>query len=613
MNQQKKEEMFNVAQEHVESVRKDISESTRIMGEQLERGKQDYKTLSPSDQVTQMMLIKYGKKRLDELERLYPSLYFVRCDVLLDGENEIRTIYFSKFIFSERDIYSWAAPIASIRFESVGDITYKLTNEEERRGKLLRRDQYMIVDGNIVFQASESVDAPRELVFQKHFSARKQGFMLPEIVAQMEKAQDQVIRAHHIGPFAISGPAGSGKTTLALHRVAYLVQSPDTTQLYPSESIVVFVQDAGTKVYFSQLLPELGIRDVVITTFSEWALKLLGLTGLEYTEHYGETEDERDIYEYTKLQALRSGKPVIGPRSPFTILEGLYAGHLNADLKKRFREQKQKNVLDRIDIAVLLLAEESRKGRIHISQKSYVQQRNGKWVKKIEQAPLEYSLVVIDEFQNYLPEQLMILKNCAKPTFRSTVYVGDLSQQIRFGTLRRWEDIGEIIESDRTVRLHKVYRNTKNILRYIRSLEYEVEIPAEMREGVPVEEHVMGDVDKEIEYINKIRDNNPDVSIGILAKVSCTLDPFRKAFYSDKKTHVFTIEESQGVEFDIVCLVEVNSGDWSFSGEGLSEGFVVEKQKIIRDLLYIALTRAMSELHVLGKDRLGNVISHALK
>ena len=45
---------------------------------------------------------------------------------------------------------------------------------------------------------------------------------------QMEKAQDQVIRAHHAGPLVISGPAGSGKTTLALHRVAFLTQSPET-------------------------------------------------------------------------------------------------------------------------------------------------------------------------------------------------------------------------------------------------------------------------------------------------------------------------------------------------------------------------------------------------
>lgn len=66
----------------------------------------------------------------------------------------------------------------------------------------------------------------------------------------MEKAQDQVIRASHKGSLVIGGPAGSGKTTLALHRVAYLTQAPETSEFYPTKSIIVFVQDTGTKITF---------------------------------------------------------------------------------------------------------------------------------------------------------------------------------------------------------------------------------------------------------------------------------------------------------------------------------------------------------------------------
>ena len=604
MNQKDKGEVLNVAREHVGSVREDIARSLHATNDQVKKGKEDYRFARSADRVTQMMLIKYGEKRLDELVHLHPSPYFVRCDVLLDGESAIRTVYFSKFPFIDREIYSWAAPIASIRFEPMGDIVYMLPDEQKRHGKLLRRDQYMIVDGNIVFLASESSSSPRELMYQELFSSRKQGFMLPEIVAQMEKAQDQVIRAHPVGPFVISGPAGSGKTTLALHRVAYLVQSPDTMNFYPPESIIVFVQDAGTKNYFSQLLPELGIRDVKITTFAEWAFELLGLQGIGYSDHYGTIEAERDAYEYAKLQALRSGTLPVNVRSPFSLLEKAYAGHFSASLKKCFRLQKQEQILDRIDLAALLSAEKVRNSTLETVRTRLVQTRDRKWKKKTERIPTEYSLIVVDEFQNYLPEQLRIIKGCAKSSLHSTVYVGDLSQQIRLGTMRNWEDIGEVVDPDRAVRLHKVYRNTKSILRYIRSLGYEVEIPESMREGAPVEECVIFGAEEEIDYVKKLREKNPDASIGVLARSEDTLALFRQAFAADTKMHIFTMEESQGVEFDIVCIVGIRRTDWVVSAEGLAAGFAEEKRKILRDLLYVALTRAISELHILGEERL---------
>ncbi len=604
MDQQDKGEVLNAAREHVGSIREEIARSLHATDEQVKKGKEEYRFARLADRVTQMMLIKYGEKRLDELSHLYPSPYFVRCEVLLDGEDTIRTVYFSKFPFIDREIYSWAAPIATIRFEPMGDVVYTLPDEQERHGKLLRRDQYMIVDGNIVFLASESSGSPRELVYQEHFSSRKQGFMLPEIVAQMEKAQDQVIRAHHIGPFAISGPAGSGKTTLALHRVAYLVQSPDTMSFYPPESIIVFVQDTGTKKYFSQLLPELGIRDVKITTFAEWAFELLGLHDIGYSDHYGTIEAERDAYEYAKLQALRFGKLPMASRSPFTSLEKMYAGHFNSSLKKCFQLQKREQIVDRIDLAVLLSAEKIRNSTLETVRTRLVQTRDRKWKKKTERIPTEYSLIVVDEFQNYLPEQLRIIKGCAKSSLHSTVYVGDLFQQIRLGTMRNWEDIGEVVDPDRAVRLHKVYRNTKSILRYIRSLGYEVEIPESMREGAPVEECVIFGAEEEIDYVKKLRENNPDASIGVLARGEQSLVLLRQTFDSDTKMHIFTMEESQGVEFDIVCIVGIRRTDWVVSAEGLAAGFAEEKRKILRDLLYVALTRAISELHILGEERL---------
>lgn len=230
-----------------------------------------------------------------------PSPYFFRCDVIFDDKNKKKkTLYFAKFSFSKKSIFPWTAKAAVIRFEKPGRFSYKVKGNKTRSGQLLRKDQFMIVDGKIVFMASESKDYERTLIYQEKLQRRKTEFVLPEIVELMEKAQDQVIRANYKGSFLISGPAGSGKTTLALHRVAYLLQSPDTADLFPSERMIVFVQDDSTKKYFGNLLTDLGAKEVVITTFFEWVKQILELQGYSYINRFGKNETEKDLYELKK-------------------------------------------------------------------------------------------------------------------------------------------------------------------------------------------------------------------------------------------------------------------------------------------------------------------------
>ena len=68
----------------------------------------------------------------------------------------------------------------------------KIADGTKRVGELLNKDQYMIVDGKIIFLSTESIQSARELIYQEHFSSLKTEFALPEIVAQMEKAQTNI-------------------------------------------------------------------------------------------------------------------------------------------------------------------------------------------------------------------------------------------------------------------------------------------------------------------------------------------------------------------------------------------------------------------------------------
>src|SRR3989338_1200285 len=599
MNQTEKDQILNRTKKHVEQTCFLIRDSIAAVKTAVARKKENFKTLGGEERVVFAKLLHFEEQRAAELEHLKGSPYFVKCDVTIDGEQ--KTWFFGKFGYKESDIFSWVTPAASIRFEQPGAFTYKHLDDAVTFGQLNAKEQYMIVDGNILFLAVESEDHPRELVYQEHFSTRKTVFVLPEIVAQMERAQDQVIRAHPKGPFVISGPAGSGKTTLALHRIAYLVQSPETTEIFPPESIIVFVQDQRTKDYFSHILPELGITNVTITTFSEWAIKILDLRDVMFVDRHVESEPEQDAFERAKLKVLQTLAPskAQAQKRVFGTLEGLYANSFTSDQMTLFQKQSHEQVLDRYDLTVLLSLAHASDGQLSIVKDYYIELKNGKLKKKTGPLSVGYTLVLMDEFQNYLPEQLQLIKSCKREDQQSMMYVGDIAQQVRFGTLRDWSQINEQIPDDRSVSLTKVYRNTKEILTFIASLGYDVEIPPEVKQGAEVVQLKTASVDEEVAYIRKTRDRLENhQTIGVLAKQQRYLTPFEQAFSDDPQVRVFEIKEAQGVEFDVVCLVGVDADTFIDLKKDQ------EKTRILRNLIYIALTRAMSELHILGKEPL---------
>ncbi|NVN96694.1 AAA family ATPase [Candidatus Nomurabacteria bacterium] len=602
-----KEKLLNSLKLHIDFIRGRIKENLERTKVLTNKSLRDISRMRPEDQMVQMQLVANAQNRVVELGNLDGSPYFMKFKII-DENKEEKEYFISKHQFSEESIYSWVAPIASIRFDSPGETSYRLPDGTIKKVLIKEKEQYMIVDGKVIFFAKEEGKKPRELIYQEHFTRQKSEFALPEIVAQIEKAQDQVIRASHRGPLVISGPAGSGKTTLALHRVAYLTQAPDTALYYPPRSIIVFVQDKGTKEYFSTLLPGLGINDVSIVTFSEWGFKVLGLNDYTYIERYGQSEEEKDLYEYQKLRAMREGVAPKWSSNIFRVLSGAYDPYLLDKNKKLFEQQKKEKKLDRFDLTLLLKSHFEKYGKFEIKReyKTFVRDNI---VKRIERTPASYSLMIIDEFQNYLREQLNIFKSCQKEETKSVVFVGDIAQQVKLGTLRDFNELGEIIPVDRDIRLNKVYRNTKNILSFIGSLGYKVEIPEGVKTGPNVVEKITLDAEGEIKHIKEYIPKYEKGSIGIISKDESYLAPFRQEFDNMKNLHVLTMLESQGVEFDIVFIVGVNKDSFEVKHHiDVLPIHIEERKRMQKDLLYVALTRAITELHILGRDKFRTIL-----
>ncbi|MDO8509676.1 MAG: AAA family ATPase, partial [bacterium] len=549
-----KEKLLSEAKKHLTNIREKIEQN--ISYQELKNQKMQRSTIGVplGDAIAQMKILAYGQEKIEDLKQLHPSPYFAKC--LFKTETEERNVYVGKFSFSEQNIYSWITPVAALRFENTGPASYTRQNGTIKNGTILEKEQYLINDGKILFFSQETIKQPRELIYQEHFTQKKPGFVLKEVVEQMEKAQDQVIRIHYHGPLVITGPAGSGKTTLALHRVAYLIQSPETTNYFTPDKILILVQDSGTKKYFSNLLPELGIKNLDIFTFSEWAQQVLSITEYTFIRNHPLSESENFSYQHTKLVALRKNGIEKYNKNIYSLLSEIYTPFLNETQNKIWEEQKKCKTVDRFDLTILLGIYQKTFGNFQITKEYYEETKTNTYRKKKGQFRTEYNLMILDEFQNYLPEQITILKGCLNNRMNSIVYVGDMAQKTLLGTINNWSDANEQINSDRIIKMGKVYRNTKQILQYIRDQGYDIAIPEELKTGDNVKEIKISDIEQTIEYLTKEINDTPDNStVGILTNDSAVLTILKKKVKKNN-IFVFSFQESQGVEFDNVYIVE---------------------------------------------------------
>ena len=598
MDQQAKKIYFEHAQEQLKRSLEVIRQTLQKTTDNVSKLKKSLHTFNEDDKLVQSKLLEMNKEKLEELKLMQESPYFNKCEI-----NDEK-IFIGKFSLSEQNIYSWISPIAKIRFEHPGEVNYILPDKTEKIGMMQSKDQYMIVDGKIIYLSIETLDNPRELVYQDYFSNQKKSFILPEIVAQMEKAQDSVIRANYKNALLISGPAGSGKTTLALHRVAYLLQSPDVADRFHPSKILILVQDTGTKEYFSHLLPELGIKNVTIRTFADWAMSVLDLQNYNYQNHVDIDEEDRDYLEYYKLQSLLNFPEQKFSSNVFALLEKIYQNLPNKYLEI-INYQKENKILDRTDLTILLQIFKKTHGNITINQEYYQLKKRGASLKKVGRFPAFYDLIIFDEFQNYLPTQIKIIKSCLNPDNNAVMYVGDMNQKTQLGTITDWSEIGENLKDERKVVLNKVYRNSKQILEYIQKLGYKIIIPDNIKEGTQVIEKNFENIDEEIKYVKE--NLQTKVVTGILARNKKHLQQYKIEFKKEKNIHILSMDEIQGLEFDTVFLVGINKEDILSANKIELVDLKKEKEKIDKDLLYVALTRATNNLFVLGSEKLSKI------
>mgnify|MGYP000849572187 CR=1 FL=1 len=234
-----------------------------------------------------------------KLTRMLRSPYFGRIDFRTSEQATAKPYYIGTFSLITDDnrvmVYDWRAPVSGMFYDDeVGKASF-ITPGGVVEGELTKKRQYKIENGKLSYSFDSSVKIDDEML-QQMLAGHADGKMR-SIVTTIQREQNRAIRNETFKHLIVQGAAGSGKTSVALHRIAYLLfRHRDTIT---SENIIVFSPNPVFSDYISNVLPELGEANMLQTTFESFLSGALA------------TKGKRERY-YDLLDSLFSLQPLPG-------------------------------------------------------------------------------------------------------------------------------------------------------------------------------------------------------------------------------------------------------------------------------------------------------------
>ncbi|MGF2620526.1 HelD family protein [Bacillus cereus] len=210
--------------------------------------------------------------------------YFGRLDFQEDGKEEVMPIYIGKVGVSDKDtmkpiVIDWRAPVASMFYSFTGGDELAFYQSPDglvegdvylkRNISIRKRELERVVDTYV--KGNEDVSHADDFLLYR--LGENKDNKLKDIVSTIQSEQNDIIRAERNLPLLIQGVAGSGKTTIALHRLAFLIY--EYREQLEAERMIVFAPNSLFLDYISSVLPELGVGNISQTTFLDWALRTL--------------------------------------------------------------------------------------------------------------------------------------------------------------------------------------------------------------------------------------------------------------------------------------------------------------------------------------------------
>lgn len=463
---------------------------------------------------------------------------------------------------------------------------------------------------------------------------------LPEITSLIDPTQFDLITRDAAGYLVIRGTAGSGKTTVALHRIAYLAYA-DPRIDGPETLVVVFSRALAR--YVAHVLPSLGLHQVRIVTWREWAHE-------ERRRHFPDLptmprEDTPAIVQRLKLHSAldvaleRQVARVPGPRSGRqafddwasvltqrglleAVLSEVAPGQFSARDLDRFMEWNRRRVdelgsalagdveadgaLDPEDDALLLRAWQLRVGRL-IGRGD---------------RPIAYRHVVIDEVQDFAPLEVRVLLGSLQNEASITL-AGDTQQHVmEHSGFTSWpaffHELG--LDGAEIETLRVSYRSSEQVMRFATSLLgalQEDEQVLTTRSGPPVELFRLTDRGACVAFLSdvlrELMANEPNASVAILTPSPAASDLYfagleraelprlrriRDGEFPFKAgIEVTEVTQAKGLEFDYVVALDVDAASYPDTPAA-------------RRLLHVAATRAVHQLWLMSVGTPSPLVAH---
>ncbi len=593
--------------------------------------------------------------RKRKLFKLKESPYFGRIDFVTGDEKT--QVYIGIYTFSDETqranlIYDWRAPISSMFYDfELGEAWYQ-TPSGKISGEVILKRQYKIREGRMEFMIENAVNIHDE-VLQKELSKSSDDKM-KNIVATIQRDQNAVIRNETSPVMIIQGVAGSGKTSIALHRIAFLLYRFRET--IASKDILILSPNKVFADYISNVLPELGEEHIPEMGMEELAMDLLEgkYTFQTFFQQVSVLLEQHDAafierikfkssFEFLSLlnrYMIHVENNYFAPAAdeirvagivvpwPF-IVERLKAYH-RIPILKRFPEVV-KDVLQHVRSNTNRKLTGREKAQIWetiprmfklgnvfdlykdfyewMGKKELFRMGAGGMLEYADVFPLIYCKIrlegiktyddvkhlLIDEMQDYTPVQYAVVSrlfHCKK------TILGDVSQTVNPYSASSAEVIQEVFPQGDTVKLFRSYRSTFEITAFAQNISRNPNLVAMERHGEqPVVQGFNGNVE-EADAIKKLVERyraSGYQSLGIICK---TLEQ-AESLYAELKSPGINLLTPESTSFTNGIIITT-----AHLAKGLEFDEVIipfasarnYQTDVDRSMLYIACTRAM---HVL--------------
>ena len=578
---------LKLEENYLENTSKEISNQIDVLGKEIHVKKEkltefrkvlweDKGSIDASEMQTGLMSSEFEASfmlmKMDYYRKLLKIEYspcFGRVDFTENG-CDLRKVYIG-LTNVEKDldyiVYDWRSPIASLFYDyGIGKAKYEAP-EGEINGDISLRRQYKIENNKLVRVFDNDLNVVDECL--QEVLSEKSSDKMKNIVNTIQEEQNEIIRNTKNKHLIVQGIAGSGKTSVALHRIAFLLYKIKNLR---SSNVLIFSPNNVFSEYISDVLPELGEENTGETTFHDFAINYIKEfksveTFTDFIEKYYTKNEPNE--EFVRFKLSNKMIPIIEgyvkeiedkimiTNDIETKFDTIEKDYLNYLLKERYNkmplfsriELMAEHLCDKLGLSVgkmkrtfiknikenINIKPDYRKlyTELYIS-KSFVSVYKSEENIKLNIKKINYDdalcfiylkgllngfpysnlikQIVIDEAQDYNEMQYVILSKIFKRA--SFTILGDVNQTInpyqKYETLEVLTNI--LNDNSKYVELNKTYRSSKEIIEYTNKILGLKHISAIRRESnIPVK--FRDDIKYLINDINNLKDKYKSLAI----------------------------------------------------------------------------------------------------